>query len=113
MVTDADITPGQHWREEIIESIKRCDVFCVLVPPQVSTEVVLECGMAHALGKPILALVVDDNIRSLATYGLDQLQAIVYKTHLTKDNFEEAVHDTMARMSYVIFRAKGWGLPKD
>jgi hypothetical protein len=113
VVTDADILPGTYWRGEIIRYIQRCDVFCVLVPHDISTEIVLECGVAVGARKPILAMVDNEDVAALATYGLEHLQAIVWKNNLPEDLKIPFVNDVIVQVARVIYSTKGWKLSKD
>jgi hypothetical protein len=66
--------------------------------------------MALGLNKPIIAIVHGNNIPSLATYGLDHIQAVVWKRHVAHEEVQHFMYDTFARVAYVIFHAKGWQL---
>ena len=68
------IPPGRSWRDAIIDGVKSCEVFLVIVPRERSVRVALECGMAMGLDKPIIPM--GNDMAALAEYGLDHLQAL-------------------------------------
>lgn len=61
---DRELSGGQAWWDHILTSIRRCDIFVFLLTPDSleSTACRRECNYADALGKPILPVLVADNV---------------------------------------------------
>lgn len=61
---DRELSGGQAWWDQILTSIRRCDIFVFLLTPDSleSTACRRECNYADALGKPILPVLVADGV---------------------------------------------------
>jgi hypothetical protein len=61
---DRELSGGQAWWDQILTSIRRCDIFVFLLTSDSleSTACRRECNYADALGKPILPVLVADNV---------------------------------------------------
>lgn len=71
---------GQHWREEIVQAIARCDFFVLLLSAASirSENVVKELSLAESSGKPILPLMIEAvEIPDAMKYQLAGLQFVV------------------------------------
>ena len=80
---DQDLTGGQKWWDQILASIRGCDVFVLLLTPRSldSTACQREYRYAIELAKPILPVLVSDEISAhLLPPELASLQFVDYKS---------------------------------
>ena len=79
---DEALSGGQRWWDRILETIRDCDVFVMLLDPDslASTACRREYDYAHALGKPILPVLVSDDVKvSLLPPALAEIQHVDYR----------------------------------
>jgi hypothetical protein len=80
---DQDLTGGQKWWDQILASIRECDVFVLLLTPRSlgSTACQREYWYAIELAKPILPVLVSDGLSTnLLPPDLASLQFVDYKS---------------------------------
>lgn len=81
---DRELSGGQSWWNEILGTVRRCDVFVFVLTPQAlsSTACTREYGYAAALRKPILPVLVSDGVSTnLLPPALSQIHFVDYRTH--------------------------------
>jgi parvulin-like peptidyl-prolyl isomerase len=79
---DQELTGGQAWWQEILATVRRCDVFVFVLTPESLNSVACmrECGYAAALRKPILPILISDQISTtLLPPQLAQIQIVDYR----------------------------------
>jgi hypothetical protein len=79
---DQDLKGGQAWWDHIIATVRDCEVFIFVLDPKAldSTACKREYGYATALGKPILpVLVAEDVATSLLPPDLSRIQFVDYR----------------------------------
>jgi hypothetical protein len=88
---------GDVWRSTIIEAIRTRDIFMVAVPEQQhpSIQVALECGMAMALGKPIIPIA--RRLEDVRAHGLDHLNVFFIDRYTQFKSFRLADCAELAR----------------
>jgi hypothetical protein len=71
---------GQEWWAEILENIRRCDIFVFALTPQwlASLPCELEYAYANALGKPMLPVMLEKVDEQALSHELQQLQYVDY-----------------------------------
>lgn len=80
---DQELGGGQAWWAQILEKIRGCDVFVFVLDPASlnSTACAREWNYASALGKPILPVLVSDEVSTnLLPPALSQIQFVDYRT---------------------------------
>jgi TIR domain len=80
---DQQLTGGQAWWDEILATVRKCDVFVFVLTPRSlrSTACMSEYGYAAALRKPILPILVADGISTnLLPPALSQIQFVDYRS---------------------------------
>ena len=80
---DQELGGGQAWWAQILEKIRGCDVFVFVLDPASlnSTACTREWNYAAALGKPILPVLVSDDISTnLLPPALSRIQFVDYRT---------------------------------
>ncbi len=79
---DQQLTGGQAWWNQILESVRSCDVFVFVLTPNSlrSTACMAEYGYAAALRRPILPVLVADGVSTnLLPPALSQIQFVDYR----------------------------------
>jgi hypothetical protein len=79
---DQELSGGQAWWEQILGTIRDCDIFIYALAPEVlnSTACQRECDYAAALSKPILPVIIADGVSTnLLPPKLSKLQFIDYR----------------------------------
>ena len=79
---DQEISGGRSWWDQILSEVRRCDVFIFALDSQslTSTACKREYEYAAALGKPILPILMSDNVSTdLLPAALSQIQFIDYR----------------------------------
>ena len=79
---DQEISGGRSWWEQILAEVRRCDVFIFALDSQSlnSTACKREYEYAAALGKPILPILMSDDVSTdLLPAALSQIQFIDYR----------------------------------
>jgi hypothetical protein len=79
---DQEISGGRSWWEQILAELRRCDVFIFALDSQAlnSTACKREYEYAAALGKPILPILISDDVSpDLLPSALSQIQFIDYR----------------------------------
>lgn len=79
---DQDLSGGQVWWDQILATIRDCDVFVFVLDPESlnSTACVREFGYAADLGKPILPILVSEGVSpNLLPPALSQIQFVDYR----------------------------------
>jgi len=79
---DQQLTGGQAWWNQILETVRNCDVFVFLLTPKSlrSTACMGEYGYAAALRKPILPVLIADGVSTnLLPPALSQIQFVDYR----------------------------------
>lgn len=71
---------GHEWWAEILENIRRCDIFIFALTPQwlASLACELEYAYANALGKPMLPVMLEEVEEQTLSRELQQLQYVNY-----------------------------------
>jgi len=90
---DEGIAPGASWREELAESILRCDLFIVFVSPRSanSANCLKEVNYALEQGRPVLAVHIEPTQLSPGlTLALSDRQAI-FRHELTEEEYRDKV----------------------
>lgn len=90
---DQELSGGQTWWNQILKSIRNCDVFVfVLDPPALnSLACKSESSYADALGKPILPILVAEGVSmNLLPPALSQIQFVDYFRQDRSDAFRLA-----------------------
>ena len=80
---DEALSGGQSWWDQILERVRRSDLFVFILEPASldSTACQREYDYASALGKPILPLLVSDDVSiSLLPPALTEIQYVDYRT---------------------------------
>ena len=88
---DNQLTGGQAWWDQILESIRACDVFVLILDPGSlqSEACTREFGYAASLGKPILPLLVADGVSTnLLPAALTEIHFVDYR----EEDQEAAFH---------------------
>ena len=78
---DQELSGGQAWWEQILERIRDCDVFILVTNPATldSAACKREYGYAADLGKPILPILVSDEVKvNLLPPALSRIQFVDY-----------------------------------
>lgn len=81
---DRVLTGGQDWWDEIMETIRRCDLFvCALAPESINSRA---CGSeydyASKLGKVILPILISDGVSiNVLPPALSAIQYVDYRKH--------------------------------
>ena len=79
---DKEVSGGQAWWDQILEQIRRCDVFVLALSPETLSSAACQREHSYAvvLKKPILPVVVADGVApSLLPPALSQVQLVQYK----------------------------------
>lgn len=79
---DQQLTGGQAWWNQILESVRGCDVFVFVLTPNSlrSMACMAEYGYAAALKRPILPVLVADGVSTnLLPPALSQIQFVDYR----------------------------------
>ncbi|MCG8343888.1 MAG: toll/interleukin-1 receptor domain-containing protein [Chlorobiales bacterium] len=79
---DKELSGGQAWWEQILAKIRECDVFILVLNPQAldSAACKSEYGYAADLGKPILPILVSDEVKvNLLPSVLSRVQFVDYR----------------------------------
>jgi len=80
---DEELSGGQSWWDQILERVRRCDIFVFILEPASleSAACQREYEYASALGKPILPLLVSDDVSiNLLPPALTEIQFVDYRT---------------------------------
>ena len=78
----SELSGGQAWWDQILASIRDCDVFVFVLTPEalISTACKREFGYAADLGKPILPVLVSAGVSTnLLPPALSQIQFVDYR----------------------------------
>jgi hypothetical protein len=79
---DEELSGGQTWWDQILSTIRDCDVFVLVLSPKSlsSTACTREYGYAADLGKPILPILVSEGVSvNLLPPVLSQIQFVDYR----------------------------------
>ena len=80
---DEELSGGQSWWDQILERVRRCDIFVFILDPASleSAACQREYEYASALGKPILPLLVSEDVSiNLLPPALTEIQFVDYRT---------------------------------
>ena len=90
---DQELSGGQAWWEQILKQIRDCDVFIFILSPESLDSVACkrEYGYAVELGKPILPILVADDVSTnLLPPELSKIQFVDYRQQDRKAAFRLA-----------------------
>lgn len=79
---DKELNGGQKWWDRILEMVRNCDVFVVVLEQNVLDSIACkrEFGYADALDKPILPILVSDGLSTnLLPFSLSRIQFVDYR----------------------------------
>lgn len=90
---DKELSGGQAWWEQILEKIRKCDVFIFVLNPQALESAACKSEYRYAadLCKPILPVLVSDDVKiNLLPSALSRIQFVDYRKRDRKAAFRLA-----------------------
>jgi hypothetical protein len=79
---DQEISGGQAWWDQILAKVRNCDLFVFVLEPEALNSMACkrEYGYAVDIGKPILPVLVSDEVNTnLLPPALSQIQFVDYR----------------------------------
>ncbi len=90
---DQELSGGQQWWDQILASIRDCEIFVMVLDPRAltSTACKREYNYANELGKPILPVLVSSEVSvNLLPPALSKIQMVDYRNRDTNAAFKLA-----------------------
>ena len=90
---DRELSGGQSWWDKIIENIRECETFVMVLDPRALSSIACkrEYSYAHDLGKPILPVLVSSEVSvNLLPEALSKIQMVDYRNRDTEAAFKLA-----------------------
>ncbi len=78
---DKELSGGQRWWDQILQTIRKCDIFVFVLGPESLNSVACkrEYSYAASLGKPVLPVLISDQVSThLLPTALSQIQFVEY-----------------------------------